>query len=129
MDYSPLTLFQTEDDGATEGYLCAIGQPERSVAVNDPADVALAKGFKFSRNDLHPLHRLRLSPHRLTESRKAFPSFVRVGANEHHAILVGDMPIEEGKVAGCCGLVETLREFPKFVRVLHSRRATPFDCN
>jgi hypothetical protein len=40
MDEFPLTIFPMKDNGITEGYLRAIGQPERSVAVDHPTDAA-----------------------------------------------------------------------------------------
>jgi hypothetical protein len=40
MDEFLLTIFPTEDNSIAEGYLRAIGQSERSVTVNHPADAA-----------------------------------------------------------------------------------------
>ena len=87
MDDFPLTVLLTEDDGITEGYLRAIWHPEQRAAVDHLADAALAVGLKSARHDLHLTHLLRLSPHRLTEGRKALPPFVRVGADKHHSLL------------------------------------------
>src|ERR687890_736483 len=120
MDEFPLTIFPMKDNSITEGYLRAIRQPERSVAVDHPADAAFLVGLESASHDLHlAFHRLRLSPHRLHEGLKALPPFVGVGADEHRSLLARNVALEEGKVASCCRLVETQREIPEFVGLLH----------
>src|SRR5215213_3118247 len=115
MDEFPLTIFSTEDNSIAEEYLRTIGHPKRSVTVDHPADAAFLVGLQLARDDLHLTHGLRLSPHRLHEGLKALPPFVGVGADVHRSLFARKVALDEGKVAGCFRLVQTLREIPKFV--------------
>src|SRR5215218_8775312 len=125
MDEFPLTIFSTEDNSIAEEYLRTIGHPKRSVTVDHPADAAFLVGLQLARDDLHPTHRPRLSPHRLHEGLKALPPFVRVGAKTHRSLLARSAALKEGKAAVCCQLVETQREIPQDLGQLH-RCANPF---
>jgi hypothetical protein len=114
MDEFPLAVLLKEDGAITEGYLRAIGQPER-VAVNHPADAALAVRLDLAGRDLrratHVLQPasspcLLLGSYIFHEGPIAFLPFVRVGADEHRSFLARNVALNEGKVAGIHRLVE-----------------------